>query len=166
MLNQVTLVNGRPYPPEDLSNVKVIPGVIEAIGLLRELSFEIVVVTNQPDVSRGFTSKKQVEEINSYLGEILDIQHFFTCFHDDKENCECRKPKSGLLLQAAEELQLDLPSSFMVGDRWRDIQAGQDAGCTCFFIDYSYFEKQPEGQFFTVTSLSEASIAIEKILGK
>jgi D-glycero-D-manno-heptose 1,7-bisphosphate phosphatase len=156
VINKSRVENGTPYPPIQTSEVQIIEGVNEALTLIRNTGLDIVVVTNQPDVARGTTSKHQVNEINNYLSKELKIDHFYTCFHDDSDECECRKPKSGLLIQAAQDLELNLESSFLVGDRWRDIEAGQSAGCACYFIDYSYSEKQPSKPYYSVTSLFEA----------
>ena len=157
MLNSVKLQNGVPTPPSGTQEVEIIDGVLEAVELLRNFCFTIVVVTNQPDVARGKATKFQVDEINSYIGALLGIEHFYTCLHDDAEGCKCRKPSPGLIKQAEFELNLNLASSFLVGDRWRDISAGQLAGCATFFIDYSYPEKQPHKPFTRVSSLLEAA---------
>ena len=157
VINKVFVIDSVPSPPKNLSDVEVIVGVKEAIKLLHENKFEIVVVTNQPDVARGVVTRESVELINSYLGHELGIEHFYTCFHDDLESCGCRKPMPGLLQSAARELGLDLKDSFMVGDRWRDIDAGQAAGCSCFFIEYGYEEKSPVLPYTRVSSLLEAT---------
>jgi D-glycero-D-manno-heptose 1,7-bisphosphate phosphatase len=149
--------DGHPFPPLQLSDVQIHHGVTNGVNLLKESKFEIVVITNQPDVARGRTSKEQVESINNYLGKKIGITHFYTCFHDDVDLCSCRKPKIGLFLEAAKTLDLDLTSSFMVGDRWKDIEAGQSAGCICYFIDYSYAEQKPPQPYFAVASLFEAA---------
>jgi len=156
VINRAILVNGIPRPPSTLMEVEIIKGVIEAIQLLKDCDFVPVVVTNQPDVARGTTSQTKVNQINAQIGTLSGIEHFYTCTHDDIDLCGCRKPKPGLIIQSASELGLDIPSSFMVGDRWRDIAAGQAAGCRSFFIDYSYPEKAPENPFTTVFSLLEA----------
>lgn len=156
VINEAFLFNGVPVPPKHLGDVVILIGVKEAIKLINENNFEVVVVSNQPDVARGLTTIESVEAINSYLSKVLEIKHFFTCYHDDPDICDCRKPKPGLLLKAAGDLNLDLRRSFMVGDRWRDIAAGQTAGCHCFFIDYEYAEKSPSLPFTRVTSLIEA----------
>jgi D-glycero-D-manno-heptose 1,7-bisphosphate phosphatase len=156
VLNEAFVVNGVPVPPKNLSEVKFLRGVREAIELLNENNFIVVVVTNQPDVARGTVTRESVEFIHSYLGHELGIEHFFTCFHDDPQGCDCRKPKPGLLQNAARELDLDLQNSYLVGDRWRDIAAGQAAGCLCFFIEYEYEEKSPLLPFTKVSSLAEA----------
>ena len=163
VLNQVLLIGGRPNPPKELEEVAILPGVVQAINLLRDFNFEIVVVTNQPDVSRGTSTQSQVDKINRFLGQRLNLEYFYTCFHDDSDECNCRKPKPGLLEMAAEDLGLDLSSSVMVGDRWRDIEAGQSLGCECFFIDYSYQEKRPDPPFVIVKSLLEAAKQIVRM---
>jgi len=157
VLNQTLLVDGVPEPPNSISEVKILNGVLEGIQLLKNSGFIPVVVTNQPDVARGKQSKEIVEAINLYIGTKLQIEHFFTCFHDDLDFCSCRKPAPGLIFQAAAQLQLDIASSFLVGDRWRDISAGQAAGCQSYFIDYSYREKLPDMPYFQVNSLLEAT---------
>ena len=157
VLNAVVMINGIPTPPRSLEKVVLLPSVFEAINLLKSKSFEIVVVTNQPDFSRGNAPMSEILEINNFLGTQLDIQHFYTCFHDDIHNCNCRKPKPGLLIKAAAELDIDLQSSYMVGDRWRDIEAGQAAKCQCYFLDFGYHEKSPNLPFTRVSSLIEAT---------
>lgn len=157
VLNESLVIEGIPRPPKNLKELVMLPGTPKAIKLLRALNFEIVVVTNQPDVARGLMIEDSVREINDYLGNKLKIDYFYCCFHDDSDQCKCRKPKPGLLAAAAKDLELDLKSSFMVGDRWRDISAGQAAGCECFFIDYGYSEKPPTLPFRRVSSLLEAS---------
>ena len=157
MINRAYVVDGVPRPPKKLSDVEVLVGVKEAIKLLNEKHLLVVVVTNQPDVARGAVSRESVEAINSYLSQELGIVHFYTCFHDEPQGCNCRKPKPGLLNSAAMNLDLDLDKSFMIGDRWRDIAAGQAVGCQCFFVDYGYQEKSPVLPFTRVSSLSEAT---------
>lgn len=94
--------------------------------------------------------------MNNILSSKLPIDKFFTCYHDSDDACDCRKPLPGSLLRAAKEYQIDLSKSFMVGDRWRDIQAGSSAGCKTFFINNRYLECQPEMPDFIVSSLLEA----------
>jgi D-glycero-D-manno-heptose 1,7-bisphosphate phosphatase len=157
VINRAILVNGVPRPPSSVSEVEIIEGVKEALQLMSGGGYLPVVVTNQPDVARGTTSIAEVELINSYIGTVTGIKHFYTCFHDDTDQCLCRKPEPGLLWQAGDELSINLCESIMIGDRWRDIEAGQAAGCNSFFIDYSYPEKQPKMPFTRVSSLEEVA---------
>src|SRR3990172_4574930 len=157
VINRAIVRNGRPHPPSNLSELEILPGVPEALASLRAEGFRLVVVTNQPDVARGTQTREAVEGLHAALRKRLPLDEFRICYHDDADRCACRKPAPGLLLQAAHELELDLASCFMVGDRWRDIEAGQRAGCATVFIDYGYAERQPESFRVKVTSLAEAS---------
>jgi len=157
VINRSIIIEGVPSPPKNHIEVEILSGVKEAIALLSKNGFQLVVVTNQPDVARGTVTRESVESINNYLNKNLGIKHWYVCFHDDTAKCHCRKPNPGLLLSAARELGLDLRKSFMVGDRWRDIAAGQSAGCKCFFIDYGYSESYPSLPYIRVLSLIEAA---------
>jgi D-glycero-D-manno-heptose 1,7-bisphosphate phosphatase len=163
VINESISVGGFPRPPSTVKEVRILEGVVEAIQLLKSNNLIPVVVTNQPDVARGKTTQSKIEEINRHIGFLSNIEHFYTCIHDDSDLCNCRKPAPGLITKSAQELGLDLTSSFMVGDRWRDVSAGQAAGCRCFFIDYSYPEKPPSKPFTAVSSLLEA---VRVILGE
>jgi D-glycero-D-manno-heptose 1,7-bisphosphate phosphatase len=156
VINKAPVIDGKPYPPRNLDELELLPGVDQAILQLRDRGYFCIVVTNQPDVARGKTSKETVESINQFLIQHLAIHEIISCYHDDHENCGCRKPKPGSLLKAALKYNIDLNKSFMVGDRWRDVEAGQNAGCKTFFIDYQYNEKQPQNPTYKVTSLADA----------
>jgi len=133
------------------------------MNALRADGWLLIVVTNQPDVARGTKSREDVEAINLHLQQLLPIDEFRTCYHDSGDGCDCRKPLPGALLAAAQVHNIDLTSSYMVGDRWRDTEAGERAGCKTIFIDYCYAEKQPQTVDFRVYSLAEAT---NIILGK
>lgn len=157
VINKAKVLNGLPFPPNDLDELFIIEGVPEAIELLLNSNYLVVVVTNQPDVARGTVERKKIELINFEISKRTGIRNFYTCFHDDSDDCSCRKPKPGLLIEAARDYSLDLKSSFMIGDRWRDVSAGQAVGSRCFFIDYGYSEKSPKMPFKKVSSLLEAA---------
>ena len=156
VINRAVVRDGKPYPPADLAALEILPGVPEALTALHQAGFLLIVVTNQPDVARGTTLRKVVEEINHYLISTFPIDEIRTCYHDCDE-CDCRKPLPGALLAAAKLRGIDMSQSFMVGDRWRDIEAGQRAGCKTIFIDYGYSEKQPKFINHRVSSLKEAT---------
>jgi len=123
VLNAATLLDGRPYPPTSAAEVTILPGVPTALAALRDAGYAIVVVTNQPDVARGTRTRAGIEAIHARLRAELPVDAIYCCFHDDGDECACRKPRPGMLLEAARELSLDLAASFMVGDRWRDTEA-------------------------------------------
>ena len=157
VINRALVRDGSPYPPAALEDLEILPGVPEALRALRSQGYALIVVTNQPDVGRGTATRQSVDCIHDRLRSALDLDAILACFHDDADNCGCRKPRPGLLLQAADRFGIELSSSFMVGDRWRDIEAGRRAGCRTFFIDYGYEEEPPAGCDFRVGSLLEAS---------
>jgi D-glycero-D-manno-heptose 1,7-bisphosphate phosphatase len=147
----------RPHPPSTLAELEVLPGVPEALRALKAGGYQLVVVTNQPDVARGTTSKALVESIHHRLTSTLPLDAVFTCLHDDHDRCDCRKPLPGLITRAVQELDIDCARSYLVGDRWRDIEAGRRAGCRTFFVDHEYAEQQPQSYDFRVSSLLEAA---------
>jgi D-glycero-D-manno-heptose 1,7-bisphosphate phosphatase len=157
VLNRVLIREGKPYPPHNLAEVEILPGVQEALLALKAAGFILITVSNQPDVARGTLKREVVNSINHYLGERLPIDRFIMCFHDSSDECVCRKPKPGMLLEGAQEFNIDLSRSYMVGDRWRDVDAGKNAGCKTIFIDYGYDEPQPESFDFVAVSLHEAA---------
>lgn len=164
VINEARIEDGKPYPPVNLDELHIIPEAREALADLRRHGFLLIVVTNQPDVSRGTQRRETVEEINQALGAALPLDQFLVCYHDAQDNCDCRKPRPGLLLRAADEQRIDLQRSYMVGDRWRDIDAGHNAGCQTILIDYAYNEQGPKRKpTATVKSLREAADAIIRL---
>lgn len=156
VINANHIKNGIPHPPESVLEVQILSGVLEAINLLIANSYLPVVISNQPDIARKKIELSSVHSINDYIAQETGITNFYICPHDDSDNCKCRKPKPGLIEIAARELDIDLSKSFLVGDRWRDIEAGQSLGMPSYFIDYSYSELKPKLPFTEVSSLLEA----------
>jgi D-glycero-D-manno-heptose 1,7-bisphosphate phosphatase len=156
VLNRAVVKDGRPYPPASVEEVEILPGVTEALQRLKDADFVLIVVSNQPDVGRGATPKATVEEINDYLAKHMPIDRFIMCYHDSRDRCDCRKPSPGMLFAGAQGFDVDLASSYMVGDRWRDVEAGISAGCKTIFIDYGYNEKQPKSFDYKVSLFSDA----------
>ncbi len=143
VLNRAVVRNGTPYPPANAAELVLTPNAKETLQGLKAQGFLLLVVTNQPDVAKGTTTRAAVEEINRKLASELPVDDIFVCYHQDSDRCDCRKPKPGMILDAARKHNVDLAESFMVGDRWRDVEAGQNAGCRTIFIDGVYEERQP-----------------------
>jgi D-glycero-D-manno-heptose 1,7-bisphosphate phosphatase len=156
VVNRAEIREGRPLAPARLEDFKLLDGVAEAVQRVRQAGFAVVVVTNQPDVARGDQRREVVEAMNDMVREALQPDAIIVCFHDDADGCDCRKPAPGMLLAAAADLELDLSGSFMVGDRWRDIEAGRRAGCRTVFVDRGYVERQAEDPDAVVADLAEA----------
>ncbi len=135
VLNRSFVRDGVTCPPRALDELQVLPGVPEALASLMGAGFALVGVSNQPDVARGTQARDVVEQLNAALVERLGLLAILCCFHDTGDGCACRKPRPGLLHQAAERFGLDLARSVMVGDRWSDVLAGQAAGCRAVLVE-------------------------------
>lgn len=155
IINYPLVRDGRPYPPQSIEEFQFINGIEEVVRELQARHFLLFIVTNQPDVARGTTPKSVVESFHAKILSELPIQAIYTCYHDDADGCICRKPRPGLLYQAREHYALDLDRSFLIGDRWRDIDCGNQAGCTTIFVDYGYQESLKTEPRFKVASVLE-----------
>ena len=151
------VVEGRPLSIRDPAELELEAGAEDACAALREAGFPLVVVTNQPEIARGTQTRAGVDRIHARLRELLPLDEIVVCPHDDADDCPCRKPKPGMLLDAAERHGLELAASFLVGDRWRDIEAGRRAGCRTVFLARGYSEPVPERPDATVRNLAEAT---------
>ncbi len=160
VINRSIVREGKPYPPASLGEFEFLPGVTEACRLLKEAGFLLVVATNQPDVGRGTQRQAVVEEIHRHVCDTLPIDRVEVCYDGGDRPSDFIKPAPGMLLRAARELEIDLARSFMVGDRWRDVDCGLAAGCVTIFIDYGYREKLRGQPDFRVSNLLEAASLI------
>ena len=137
-LNLPTIRDGRAYAPLSEADFRIYPEAKEALTLVNEAGLVNLVVTNQPELATGDLNPESLKAMHKTLRDALPIEAVYVCPHHSSEGCECHKPGPKLLLQAAEEWDLDLGSSFLVGDRWRDILAGDNVGCTTILIDRPY----------------------------
>jgi D-glycero-D-manno-heptose 1,7-bisphosphate phosphatase len=160
VINRALVREGRPYPPQRLDELELLPGVVDAAISLRAAGFVLVVVTNQPDLARGIQRREVVEAMHERIRYLVPVHGFKVCDHGDAECCSCRKPRPGMLLEAAAEWSLDLRRSYMVGDRWRDVSAGRAAGCRTFLVGDGSGESFADAPDAVVGSLLEASVLI------
>jgi len=163
VINEPIVRNGKPYAPTTLATLKFYPDVAESITRLKAAGFKIVVATNQPDVKNGLTTLAFVEMVHDQIRSQFGVDRIEACMHTDEDGCACRKPKPGMLNDAAKALNIDLTRSFMVGDRWRDVDAGRAAGCGTVLIDRGYTEGIPNPPDAVVLSLAAATDYILKI---
>ena len=158
VLNRAVTRDGKPYPPANVSELEIVPDAAEALAALKAAGFLLYVATNQPDIARGTQTRIAVDAIHAEMAARLPIDAFYVCPHDDPDGCDCRKPKPGLLQQAASEHAISLPDSFMIGDRWRDVEAGRRAGCRTIWLDFGYRERGPSvPPDATLDSLADAA---------
>jgi D-glycero-D-manno-heptose 1,7-bisphosphate phosphatase len=153
VLNEAVVRDGRPHPPASLDDLVIRPGVVDACRRMSAAGALLVVVTNQPDLARGTAAPDEIDAINAHLTSILCLDAVRVCPHDDTDRCACRKPQPGLLTEAADDLCIDRGRSLMVGDRWRDIEAGRRAGVSTVWVRSAYDEPAPDGPDHIVDGL-------------
>lgn len=157
VLNEAVIRDNKPYSPENAESMRIPADTADALGRLKEHGYFLVVVTNQPDVARGRQTREAVEQMHRRLRSELPLDDVLTCYHDDADDCECRKPLPGLIKRAEQLHGIDLRRSYMIGDRWRDVDAGANAGCKTILIDRGYAERAPaSAPDVRVGSLSDA----------
>jgi D-glycero-D-manno-heptose 1,7-bisphosphate phosphatase len=157
VLNRAIVRDGKPYPPAGLRDLEILEDAVRGCARLRAAGFLLVGATNQPDLARGKAQRAEVDAINDAVAAACGLDAMRVCPHDNADACACRKPKPGLLLDAARMLNIDLAGSFMVGDRWRDVAAGAAAGCRTIFMDRRYDERRPEAPDFIADGFDAAA---------
>ncbi len=160
VINETFVRQGKPYAPETLEEFNLLPRVETALARLQVADYRLIVVTNQPDVGAGRQSREVVEAMHARLRDALPVDDIRVCYHQDADKCECRKPKPGLLLGAARDWAIALDRSYMVGDRWRDVNAGRAAGCQTILVRSGHDEPVQDQPDAVVDSLFEASSLI------
>jgi D-glycero-D-manno-heptose 1,7-bisphosphate phosphatase len=148
--------DGRPSPVEHPEDVEIIEGAAESCAELRRAGILVVVVTNQPDVARGTATIAGVEAIHQRILDQIEVDAVVACYHDDIDDCQCRKPRPGMLTYVADQWDVALTESVLIGDRWRDVEAGKRCGCQTVFVDHGYDERAPDAPDLTVGTLAEA----------
>jgi len=166
VLNRAIVRAGRPYAPRQINEFEILPDAPEACQRLREAGFLLIVVTNQPDVARGLQTREQVETMHARLRSRIPLDDVRVCVHDQTDGCRCRKPSPGMLIEAATDWNIDLRCSFIVGDRWTDIEAGRAAECHPVLIDRGYNEPLNQAPDYRAGSLAEAVDWILRFQGK
>jgi D-glycero-D-manno-heptose 1,7-bisphosphate phosphatase len=149
--------DGVPQSPRLASDLRIYPEAPAAVKALRDAGFVVACITNQPEVARGNLDPAELERMHGKLDAEIGLDAILACPHDDADGCDCRKPKPGMLLQAADRFGLDLAASFTVGDRWRDLEAGRSAGTSIVFVDRGYAETKDIAPDAVVGDVKEAS---------
>jgi D-glycero-D-manno-heptose 1,7-bisphosphate phosphatase len=160
-LNRQIIRDGLPFSPASLDEFELFPDVPASCAKLAAAGFTLVVATNQPDVGRGLQAQSVIEAMHARLQQLVpQIARVEVCYAPGRGETPPdprRKPSPGMLLDAAVALGLDLKRSWMVGDRWRDVDCGKRAGVRTVFIDFGYAEELREAPDFTVKSFAEAA---------
>jgi len=162
-LNEQVIRGGKPYPPAGPDAFRLFADAPGGCRRLKAAGFVLIVATNQPDVGRGTLPLSVVEAMHERLLLLLpEIDRIEVSYDSGREPARRRKPEPGMLLDAAAALNLDLARSWMVGDRWRDVECGRRAGVRTVLIDFGYAEELPAPPDFTVKSFGAA---VDAILG-
>ncbi len=157
VLNEVILRDGQPHSPIHLAEFRIVFGAKDALTALRRAGYLLIVATNQPDVARQIQSQCIVEIMHERLMAHLPLDDIQVCYHDDHHQCDCRKPRPGLLLRAAQQWGISLSESYMIGDRSKDLEAGRRAGCKTVLLRYPYNESHAVAADYRAASLLEAT---------
>lgn len=165
VINRPLLQDGKPHAPRRFADFVLLPGVVAAIGSLKEAGLRVVVVTNQPDIGNGLVAESEVVAMHVMLRRETSVDDILVCPHRQDEGCACRKPKPGMLLDAAAAHGIDLRASFMIGDRVSDVLAGSAAGCYTIFLDRGYAETRNQS-FDTDAILASLPEAARHILSR
>ena len=163
VINEVVVKNKKPFSPRMIEDFRLISDIERPLSIFKELGFLNIIVTNQPDVARGFLNEDVLGKMNAYIKEKLSIDDIILCPHDDRDMCFCRKPKPGLILKAEKRWNLDLEDSYVIGDTWRDVEAGKRAGCKTILINRPYNSNCKINCDFKVNNLNEAEGLLKKL---
>jgi D-glycero-D-manno-heptose 1,7-bisphosphate phosphatase len=160
VINKSVVREGRPYPPAEAKDFELYEDVPAGCARLEAAGYLLIVITNQPDVARGTQTRAAVEEMHRKMLDALpQIARVEVCWHagpDRGDPCDCHKPAPGMVLRAAQALGIDLAQSFLIGDRWRDVDCGHGAGCRTIFVDRNYSETLRQAPDWTVESFGQA----------
>jgi D-glycero-D-manno-heptose 1,7-bisphosphate phosphatase len=157
VLTEAAVLDGKPQSPRLASEMVILDEAYGACQELERAGLMRICVTNQPEIARGGMDQAELDAMNATLRSELSLDAIIVCPHDDADGCDCRKPKPGMWLAAAERFGIDLGASFTVGDRWRDIDAGRSAGTRNVFIDRGYDEALSGEPDVTVGGIEEAT---------
>jgi len=138
VINEVVVRDGKPASPRTLDEFRFVDGIMEALERLRVAGYRLFVLSNQPDVARGLLDRSVLDRMTRRIVTALPVERVLTCAHDEKDGCACRKPRPGMLHQVAAAEGVELSRSFMIGDSWKDMQAGRRAGCRTILLRREY----------------------------
>ena len=164
VLNSTRVENGRPFAPTHFKDFHLFKEALATTVALKKAGFLLVVVTNQPDVGNGITDCSEVKKMNEHLIDVLPIDRVKVCFHSQTDDCYCRKPRPGMLIETIEEYDIDPYRSFMIGDRWSDVQAGNAVNCSTIFLERGYSEQKQFSADYVCRNLTEATTYILNLI--
>src|SRR2546425_1474666 len=159
ILNEVGVGPKNPIVPLTLEEFRIKKEAEPSLKKLKKAGFVLIVTSNQPGLSRGYQSRRELDRMHDLVKRCFPIDDLMICPHDESDHCPCRKPRPGLLIEAAFKWHLNLDHSFVISDKWQDAEAARTAGCTSLLLKSPYV-----GQVHHDFVLSDLETIVEKIL--
>lgn len=138
VLNHLVQRDGSYYSPKKFEDFHIVNEAKEVVNRVQEMGFLAIVVSNQPDISRGKLKQSELDKMTDLLFKKLNVDDIFYCTHDDNNDTGCRKPAPGLFFTAQKKYNIDFNKSFMIGDTWKDVEAAKTAGISMILLDNNY----------------------------
>jgi D-glycero-D-manno-heptose 1,7-bisphosphate phosphatase len=155
VVNKIILRDGKPFSPRTIEEFVLTEGIRETVSSLKKRGYKTILISNQPEVARGRITLDTLDQMMQRVQREVGLDDLFICLHDDDDRCACRKPEPGMILEASRKWKIDLRASFVIGDTWKDMEAGKAAGCKTILLDAVY--NRDVRSDFRVTSLAEAA---------
>jgi D-glycero-D-manno-heptose 1,7-bisphosphate phosphatase len=141
ILNLARVERGQQVSPRTLDDFHVNPAALAPLQELKAAGFLLLATTNQPGISRGYLSRRELDLMHIVLRKKLPLDDLLMCTHDEMDHCPCRKPKPGLIREAKFKYNLDLDRCFVVSEKWQDAEAAHNAGCISILLDSPWIGK-------------------------
>jgi D-glycero-D-manno-heptose 1,7-bisphosphate phosphatase len=159
VLNAVRVEKQQPVTPLTMEDFRLREDATPSLKKLKAAGLILIVTTNQPGLSRGYLSRRELDRMHDRLRKVFPLDDLFVCPHDETDRCPCRKPKPGLLTEAAFKWKLNLEHSFVISDKWQDAEAARNAGCTSLLLESPWV-----GKVHRDFLLPDLALIVEKIL--
>lgn len=138
VLNHLVQRDGSYYSPKKFEDFRIVNEAKEVVNRVQAMGFLAIVISNQPDISRGKLKQSELDKMTDLLFKKLNVDDIFYCTHDDNNDTGCRKPAPGLFFTAQKKYNIDFNKSFMIGDTWKDVEAAKTAGISMILLDNNY----------------------------
>lgn len=164
ILNEVQAGPNHPISPMTMEEFRVNEKAKIPIKKLKDAGFVLIVTTNQPGISRGYQSRRDLDYMHDHLRRNFPVDDILVCAHEESDECPCRKPRPGLLIESAFKWQINLDQSYVISDKWQDAEAARTAGCTSLLLKSPWIGQGHHD--FVLPSLKEIANKIITLRGE